>query len=99
MTADDKITEAFAKVRGFIEHEREMRECCTDLPDYMCAPIHAKAALDRIDDAYRSACDGEKACDECSLVTDNADLRRQLAEIGRRVARDKAAIVALKETL
>lgn len=75
-----------AKVRAFIEHEREMRECCTDLPDYMCAPIHAEAALDRIEAAYRKTRaerDGLK--DELAptqralgLFSENADLRRQL---------------------
>jgi chromosome segregation ATPase len=77
----------FAKVRAFIEHEREMRECCTDLPDYMCALIHAEAALSRIEAALREAQERANALDEqykgdaqmfANLQAERADLRRQL---------------------
>ena len=108
------LADDFAKVRAFIEHEREMRECCTDLPDYMCAPIHAEAALSRIEAALEKVrlhnLNAENAITE--LAAENADLRRQLdeaksgdadlrqelAEIGHRVA-VLDAFGALKETL
>jgi chromosome segregation ATPase len=77
-----------AKVREFIEHEREMRECCSDLPDDICAPIHAEAALSRIEAALREAQARANALDEqykgdaqmfANLQAERADLRRQLA--------------------
>ena len=99
------LADDFAKVRAFIEHEREMRECCTDLPDYMCAPIHAEAALSRIEAALEKVrlhnlnaenADLRRQLDEAK--SGDADLRQELAEIGHRVA-VLDAFGALKETL
>ena len=75
----------FAKVRGFIEHEREMRECCTDLPDYMCAPIHTEAALSRIEAALKLA--HEQLALAKAAHGANARVRRRIRRGAEQVAR------------